>query len=237
MIQFKRGKSATWAAQKKPLADGQPGYDKDRKKIKIGDGKSSWSDLPYASGLFADEILDSETEARIKVKAKAALNPLAKLAAELTGKDDRPIITYGTESPDSDTVGQLYLQYYNADPEVDYVVSAAKTPGGWSYQRWNSGIAKCFITFEHSTTMQTELGGGSLYQNSTKIDRLNYPITFTEAPSEIASVQSPGGLVWLAAAKSKNTKTQTAAYNIIGVDRQDTRATYKISLQVEGLWK
>jgi hypothetical protein len=35
MIQFKRGKTSSWYSQKTPLAEGQPGYDKDKHKIKI----------------------------------------------------------------------------------------------------------------------------------------------------------------------------------------------------------
>lgn len=56
MIQFKRGKTASWATQTEPLADGQPGYDKDTHELKIGDGTTSFANLPaigsgYAAGL------------------------------------------------------------------------------------------------------------------------------------------------------------------------------------------
>lgn len=56
MIQFKRGKTASWANQTEPLADGQPGYDKDTHELKIGDGTTAFADLPaigsgYTTGL------------------------------------------------------------------------------------------------------------------------------------------------------------------------------------------
>lgn len=234
MIQFKRGKSSSWRDQKKPLADGQPGYDKERHKLKIGDGKSSWDELPDASGLRLDEILDSEESAKKKTKAKAALNPLGNLIAKVFNLEDRPIITYGSEAPDDDTVGQIYLQHYDAEPEVDYVISAGSTASGWSFQKWKSGITRCSRTLTISTPVQSALGSGSLYQNNYALECLSYPVTFKEVPSETATIQSPGGLVWLATAKNgMNSTTKTASYNILSPDKL-SNATYKISIQVEG---
>jgi hypothetical protein len=64
MIQFKRGKTFNWLKQTKPLADGQPGYDKDRNKLKIGNGKDPWFMLPSASGLSSEEIIAPEADAK-----------------------------------------------------------------------------------------------------------------------------------------------------------------------------
>ena len=46
-IKFKRGTSAAWARTNPVLLDGEPGYEKDTKKLKIGDGSTAWNDLPY----------------------------------------------------------------------------------------------------------------------------------------------------------------------------------------------
>jgi hypothetical protein len=86
MIQFKRGTTSvelkeisilglkfyipkrtpgTWKNIK--LADGQPGYDKATRKLKVGDGEHTWEELPYlSSGLDAEQILDSELRARAR---------------------------------------------------------------------------------------------------------------------------------------------------------------------------
>ena len=61
MIQIKRGKTKNWRKLKKVLAVGQPGYDKNKHKLKVGDGETLWKELPYASGLFAEEILHKIT--------------------------------------------------------------------------------------------------------------------------------------------------------------------------------
>jgi hypothetical protein len=143
MIQFKRGKALTWHAQKTPLADGQPGYDKDRHKLKIGNGKDLWDDLPDASGLRLDDIISSEEEAKIKTRAKAALNPIASLLAKSFNLEDRTIFTYGTALPDDDTVGQIYLQQFEGAIERDYIIDFGRNIN-YFYRKWNSGFMECW---------------------------------------------------------------------------------------------
>jgi hypothetical protein len=229
MIQIKRGSTKSWLKQKEPLAEGQPGYDKDTHKIKIGDGKKSWLELPDASGISLSEMLSSEEAAKARRAALLLLSPLAALL-------DNPVITYGEDDPDNNTLGQLYLQIYDDEPEVDYVVDSGIS-NGWSYKKWKSGFVSCSRAVEISTTIQTAIDDSKLYKNTTEINKIKYPFTFKEAPSELASVQSPGGLVWLAASKGLNTTTQTAAYNILSADKLTNTATYRISLKVEGFLK
>lgn len=219
MIQLKRGNTNNWRKLKKPLAAGQPGYDKDKHKIKIGDGESTWGSLPYASGLSAEEILDSEKDA----KSKNLLDP-----------EDKTLITYGTESPNKGTIGQLYLQYYDTAPEVDYVVSYG-TDGIWTYQKWHSGIAKCWGTLTLETAIKTAFEGVALYHNNKIMKNEAYPFTFVNTPSETATLGSPAGVVWLAG-KSKNTKSKSGAYSLISPDKLAS-AKYVINIQVEGFWK
>ena len=220
MIQFRRGTTKSWRSTKIKLASGQPGYDKDKHKIKIGDGNTLWEDLPYASGLSAKEVLDSEESA----KARSA-----------SDSEDKTIITYGKDAPDKSTVGQLYLQQYKAEPEVDYVVKSGIN-GIWTYQQWKSGIARCCGTFTVSTDVQTVVEGIGLFHDSKKIKSVDYPISFKDIPTEVATLHSPGGIAWLAS-RGQNTKKASGAYTIISPDEQLTNATYSISLQVEGMWK
>jgi hypothetical protein len=50
VIQFKRGSSQRWKELNPVLAVGEPGYDIDKGRLKIGDGITPWNDL-----LFQDE--------------------------------------------------------------------------------------------------------------------------------------------------------------------------------------
>ena len=57
-IQMRRGTAAEWTTQNPVLASGEPGYESDTKKFKLGDGVSSWSALPFVG---ADKALASHT--------------------------------------------------------------------------------------------------------------------------------------------------------------------------------
>lgn len=218
MIQIRRGKTASWRKPSKPLAAGQPGYDKDKHKIKIGDGISHWATLPYASGLRADEILNSETVAK---------------ARYIADSEDKTIITYGTDFPNKDNVGEVYLQHYDTEPETDYIVEYG-SDYMWTYQKWYSGIAKCWGTFKITTEIQSAFNGNALYYNNA-IKNIPYPFTFINVPSETVTLQSPGFITWLAG-RSSNGTTQSAAYSIISPDKQNS-TTYTVSIQVEGFWR
>lgn len=219
MIQLKRGKTDTWRKLKTPLAAGQPGYDKDKHKLKIGDGKTLWEKLPYAGGISDDEVLDSEKNA----KAKQKLDP-----------ENTTIITYGSDSPDKKTIGKLYLQYYEAEPEADYIVSYG-VDGMWTYRKWYSGIAECWGTLKVTTAIQTAIEGIALYSDAKAIKAKDYPITFKELPSETASLQSSSGIVWLAG-RGKNSKAKTGTYSLISIDKLNN-TTYDIAITVRGYWR
>ena len=49
-LQFRRGKAATWAAKNPILSSGEPGFEKDTYKLKIGDGVTPWNELKYFLG-------------------------------------------------------------------------------------------------------------------------------------------------------------------------------------------
>lgn len=216
MIQFRRGSTKAWKDKKTPiLAAGQPGYDKEKHIIKVGDGEKSWEDLPSACGLDAKEILSSEADAK-------------------KDKTDT-LFTYGEAAPDKNTAGQVYLQYYDSEPEADYIVSSGINKG-WTYQKWKSGMARCCGTFDLTTTIQS-IVSDSLYQSDSVLSEIAYPFTFNEIPSESASLRSPGTLVWLGAAKKMNTETHSATYSIISPDKAINTTTYKVTLQVEGFWR
>lgn len=46
-FKVRRGQSEIWASINPTLADGEPGYELDTHRLKIGDGNKPWNDLPY----------------------------------------------------------------------------------------------------------------------------------------------------------------------------------------------
>lgn len=49
-IQYRRGTAAEWTAANPTLAVGEPGYETDTGKFKVGTGAAAWNSLPYSSG-------------------------------------------------------------------------------------------------------------------------------------------------------------------------------------------
>lgn len=213
MIQLRRGSTKSWLNKNTPiLADGQPGYDKEKHKIKVGDGKTTWSDLPYASGLTSEEILRSESDAK-KYKEEA-------------------LITYGETTPDKNTIGNIYLQYYDTEPEVDYVI-ASGVSNIWTYQVFKSGIAKCWGRLPITTAVQNSVGNGMLFNNETMMSSVSYPFTFDNYPVETVSlISAKNKIAWLAGL-TPNTESVSGVYTILSFDKH-TSATYYLALNVEG---
>jgi hypothetical protein len=59
-IQFRRGKAAFWASENPILHSGEPGYETNTKKWKVGDGILPWNALPYMTGTIdsSEELAD-----------------------------------------------------------------------------------------------------------------------------------------------------------------------------------
>ena len=62
VIQFKRKPSATWTSSNPILARGEPGFELDTFKMKIGDGSTAWNSLPYQNGLGVSGNLQNLTD-------------------------------------------------------------------------------------------------------------------------------------------------------------------------------
>ena len=50
-IQYRRGSASDWATTNPTLAIGEPGYETDTGKFKVGTGTTAWNSLPYSSGI------------------------------------------------------------------------------------------------------------------------------------------------------------------------------------------
>jgi hypothetical protein len=60
-IQLRRGKAAFWADENPILHPGEPGYETDTKKLKVGDGETHWNELSYFSSFDLDPGEDGGT--------------------------------------------------------------------------------------------------------------------------------------------------------------------------------
>lgn len=60
-IQLRRGKAVFWTDENPVLRPGEPGYETDTHKLKIGDGVTFWRELDYFNGLDLDPGTDDAT--------------------------------------------------------------------------------------------------------------------------------------------------------------------------------
>lgn len=57
-FKLRRGVSTEWEEKNPVLLDGEPGFEIDTYKLKIGDGLLSWNDLPYISGRLGEKLAE-----------------------------------------------------------------------------------------------------------------------------------------------------------------------------------
>lgn len=74
-IQLRRGKAAFWADENPVLHPGEPGFETDTGKLKIGDGKTFWRELPYFSGLELDPGTDDASAMGLILSHLSDLTP------------------------------------------------------------------------------------------------------------------------------------------------------------------
>ncbi|TXG82718.1 MAG: hypothetical protein E6R13_04610 [Spirochaetes bacterium] len=62
-IKFRRGTASAWTTANPTLAAGEPGFETDTGRLKIGDGTTAWNSLSYAAGAGIYQPLDAELTA------------------------------------------------------------------------------------------------------------------------------------------------------------------------------
>ena len=55
-IKLRRGYSLDWDRENPILSLGEPGYETDTKRLKIGDGVRNWRDLEFVSSGISEEL-------------------------------------------------------------------------------------------------------------------------------------------------------------------------------------
>ena len=109
---------------------------------------------------------------------------------------------------------------------------------GWTYKKWESGIAECRKTVTVSTAIST--AWGTMYVGTTKMSRQSYPFVFTEKPKEVASVTTAANAVWLfpeSGGNGVNGAYQSAIYNVCRPSAVSAAANYYITIDAIGKWK
>lgn len=82
VFRLRRGTTARWNEVNPVLDPGEPGYEEDSRKMKVGDGWTAWRDLPYLS---IDTPPDGSSDAAIAAHiADATPHPIYDDGPSLT---------------------------------------------------------------------------------------------------------------------------------------------------------
>ena len=124
----------------------------------------------------------------------------------------------------------------------DYVVGQGTISMGsgstnytWTYRRWNSGIAECWMTYMFTTAKATT-AWGSLYYG-TLTSTFEFPTgLFTAAPQIETTLRSAGGRFW---ASHSNDASATAVGTIYNLAPQAYTGNSVAILNIHdyGTWK
>lgn len=158
---------------------------------------------------------------------------------------ERSVSVEGSVSID----GALSVDSINASGPIDTVgltimgtvpalVMEDSESDGWHYRKWDNGVAECWKTLEHSTTISKTWG--SMYVGNTLMERQNYPFPFIARPIETATLLNSSNAAWIFAESQGNGVNGTyasAIYNVCRPTSVSTAQTFYINLYVRGKWK
>jgi hypothetical protein len=92
VVKVKRATAARWASENPVLAAGEIGYEKDTRKIKLGDGTSTWTQLSY---LVADGTGAAGQAATIRIGTVTTLAYNASATVVNSGTANAAVLDFG----------------------------------------------------------------------------------------------------------------------------------------------
>ena len=199
-IQFLRGTKSKVAASTRVLAEGQPLYETDTKKLKVGDGSTQAKSLPYvkvdtdsalsstSTNPVQNKVINTELGKKLSRSGGVMTGALTTKGIKLTSGTD-----YGTTLPSSPATNQLFFQTVGSNFVLDNVY-----PVGSIYMNVNSTNPG---TLFGGTWEQIQgrflLGMSSSYPAGSTGGEAAHTLTTSEMPSHkghlSAGVEGPYG--------------------------------------------
>lgn len=117
---------------------------------------------------------------------------------------------------------------------ADYVTEQG-TSSGWTYRKWNSGVAECWRTETAYNVAVTNQWGNIYVSNAATFGSKAYPFRFTSAPSVQVSPENANGDWWVATKAGGNASTSPGYQVCRGTQNSSMPCT--AHFYVVGRWK
>jgi hypothetical protein len=138
-IQFRRGTASEWTAANPVLASGEPGFEEDTGKTKVGNGVSPWDVLPYQNAAVPGGGTGGDTSApSTPGNVRKGVVRATSARVDWDASTDNMAVT-GYEvtvngAVQAGPVTTLYTELSDLTPETNYTVSvrARDAVGNWS---------------------------------------------------------------------------------------------------------
>ena len=114
----------------------------------------------------------------------------------------------------------------------DYVVDTG-TSGIWTFRKWNSGIAECWLAagYMASEVPTTMTANGQLYESNVMTIALPSGL-FSATPNVTIDTQQGGGMFFKA---TGDTTKDSITYEMLRTNA--TKAAARMSVQCKGKWR
>jgi hypothetical protein len=144
-IKFKRGTAAAWTSANPTLSQGEPGFETDTGKLKIGDGATAWNSLDYLAGGAGTwgsitGTLSDQTDLQdaFDAKADAVITTKTKVGGHTLDSDDLSDFEEGkTILIEGDNTGDLTVP---PSSSVDFPVGYGVVFSGFENVVAGSGV-------------------------------------------------------------------------------------------------
>lgn len=214
---------------------------------------SNWIPLtatPYLSNgnyTLTDSIILPDYEASYTVECRAKDNLSTAYSQHDTktlvplfdwGKDDFQFNIPVKVKGNMNVSGIVEAAGFTVNGQEQITVEEEGESDGWYYRKWSNGVAECWMTLEHSTTITKTWG--TMYVGNTLMDRQNYPFVFTSKPFELATLLNGSNAAWIFAESQGNGVNgayASAIYNVCRPSSVSTSQTFYINIYVRGNWR
>lgn len=117
---------------------------------------------------------------------------------------------------------------------ADIVVSKGKSDG-WTFRKWQSGVAECWGKFEHTVAITTAVANSGFYRSNIISNTLPADLFKEITDVNITDVRSADDAIYLS--RVNEITNALVKYFCLRDGKESTTATFEVYIMIKGTWK